>query len=679
VSRRKHWFDANVKKALADDALRAAIADTTVKKMASRAAAIAQVDQFQALRDLAARIKQHTIDHLDGYLDEFVRRFEAAGGRVHFAATAADANECIVRIARDNGLTLCAKAKSMTTEETHLNEALEAAGVRAVETDLGEFVVQLDHDRPSHIVTPIIHKNRATVARAFVRELGAEYTEDPEALTQIARRYLRDVFRRCDMGVTGVNFAIAETGTLCVCTNEGNGRLTMTRPRVHVALMGIEKVIPRMADLAVFTKLLSRSGTGQPITVYASLIQGPRRADDPDGPEQLHVVILDGGRRAIQAGPYSQVLRCIRCGACLNACPVYRQIGGHAYGSVYPGPIGKLLSPLLNDLEYFADLPQASSLCGLCLEVCPVNINIPDVLVHLRRDQVKNATVPWSRRAAFRGALAALSSPWLYRIAQKAARWFSALPAKGEWITRLPGPMGRLTEYRDLPRPAAKPFRELWPLEKASRDSAASQVPMHVPHPDPASGAAEQRELPPLDPAVIRRVATDADLVSIFCARAEAIGFRVTRSSPDALGSDIAALVGRKKVIIEPSLSCRPDVERALAGQAEWLDPQAGDAAMFATDVGITGVRAAVAETGTIVWSSGPDLWRGLSLIPPMHIAIVRREQIVPDLLDLFSDLPKTELSANTTLITGPSKTGDIEGILITGVHGPGEVHVIVL
>ena len=272
VSRRKHWFDANVKKALADDALRAAIADTTVKKMASRAAAIAQVDQFQALRDLAARIKQHTIDHLDGYLDEFVRRFEAAGGRVHFAATAAEANEHIVRIARDNGLTLCAKAKSMTTEETHLNEALEAAGVRAVETDLGEFVVQLDHDRPSHIVTPIIHKNRATVARAFVRELGAEYTEDPESLTQIARRYLRDVFRRCDMGVTGVNFAIAETGTLCVCTNEGNGRLTMTRPRVHVALMGIEKVIPRMADLAVFTKLLSRSGTGQPITVYASLI-----------------------------------------------------------------------------------------------------------------------------------------------------------------------------------------------------------------------------------------------------------------------------------------------------------------------------------------------------------------------------------------------------------------------
>ena len=356
MSRCETWFEAIVRKALGDDALRGAVARAATAKIAARAAAVAEVRDFEALRDLATRIKQHTVDHLDRYVTRFIERVEAVGGKVHVVATPADANECIVRIARDNGLTLCAKVKSMTTEETGLAAAMEAAGVRMVETDLGEFIVQIDHDRPSHIVTPIIHKNRKTIAEAFARRLGVEYTEDPQALTTHARRYLRDVFRRCDLGVSGVNFAVAETGAICICTNEGNGRLSTTRPRVHVALMGREKVIPRTADLAVFLKVLARSSTGQPITVYTSLIHGPRRPADPDGPEQLHVVILDGGRRRIEASEYRDVLRCIRCGACLNACPVYRRIGGHAYDNVYPGPIGKLLAPLLpfNDNGLFS-------------------------------------------------------------------------------------------------------------------------------------------------------------------------------------------------------------------------------------------------------------------------------------------------------------------------------------
>ncbi len=463
---RPTWFEENVAKALADDEVRAAVAAASSAKIEARAAAVAEVDNFEQLRDLARDIKQHAVENIDRYLKQFIDNVKSHGDQVHLAKTAADANRIIASIARDNDLKLAVKVKSMTTEETLLNEQLEADGVRVVETDLGEFIVQLDHDRPSHIVTPIIHKNRKVIAAAMAREIGVEYTEDPETLTMHARRYLRDVFRHCDLGVSGVNFAVAETGTICICTNEGNGRLSTTRPKVHVALMGIEKVIPRMADLAVFLKVLARSSTGQPITVYNSLITGPKRAADPDGPEQLHVVILDGGRRSIQQSQYSEVLRCIRCGACLNACPVYRRIGGHAYGNVYPGPIGKLLAPLLSDKDYYADLPQASSLCGLCHEVCPVRINIPDVLIRLRKDQVRDNAVPWMRRFAFQWMFRVLSSPLLYRLGQKLGRLGTAPWADGEWNSWLPGPAKRFTEFRDTPRPAAKPFRKLWKSEQ---------------------------------------------------------------------------------------------------------------------------------------------------------------------------------------------------------------------
>ena len=463
---RPNWFEENVAAAMADGVVLASINDTAIKKIDSRAAATAEVANFETLRDLARDIKQHAVANLDRYLDQFIAKAESLGGKVHLAETSEDANRIIAGIARDNDLKLAVKVKSMTSEETRLNRHLEKAGVRVVETDLGEFIVQLDGDRPSHIVTPIIHKNRKVIAQAFARELGVEYTEDAEALTMHARRYLRDVFRRCDLGISGVNFAVAETGTICICTNEGNGRLSTTRPRVHVALMGIEKVIPRMADLAVMLKVLARSSTGQPITVYTSLINGPKRPADPDGPEQLHVVILDGGRRKIQQSEYSNVLSCIRCGACLNACPVYRRIGGHAYGNVYPGPIGKLLAPLLNDKDHYAPLPQASSLCGLCLEVCPVRIDIPDLLVRLRKDQVRDDAVPWRRRFAFRWMFRALSSPWMYRLSQKLARLGTAPWADGEWNRKLPGPGKKLTEFRDTPRPAAKPFRKLWEEEQ---------------------------------------------------------------------------------------------------------------------------------------------------------------------------------------------------------------------
>lgn len=456
-------FQQRIAVALADAPRVRAVHLATLHKVDARQAAMRRLGDADALRRLAADIKRHTLDHLSDYLEQFTEAVERLGGHVHVARDAAAARRIICDIAARAGARLAVKSKSMTSEEIDLNEALARGGVRTVETDLGEFIVQIDGDRPSHIVTPIIHKNRAQVARAMQRELGCEYTEDPSALTGIARGHLRRIFRQADLGISGVNFAAADTGTLCICTNEGNGRMTTTCPRVHVALMGIEKLIPRLADLPVFLKLLARSSTGQPLTVYTNLVTGPRRPTDPDGPEHLHVVLLDHGRSSVLCSPFADVLRCIRCGACLNACPVYRQIGGHAYGGVYPGPIGSLVTPLLagampkRSESEALELPRASSLCGACRGVCPVDIDIPRFLLMLR--QHGRDRQPLAKRLVIRLWRSVMLRPWAYRAAQwLLRRW----PAENGWIRTGWGPLGAWTSGRDLPTPPERAFRDLW-------------------------------------------------------------------------------------------------------------------------------------------------------------------------------------------------------------------------
>lgn len=456
-------------RALGDAHLQEAYRSSTLRLYTHRQQAASEVPGWQRLRDRAHELKRVVMEHLDYYLTQFAENLERHGGRVHWAATAEEACAMVLDLARHAGARDVVKAKTMVSEEIELNQALEAAGIRAVETDLGEFILQLAGERPAHIVAPAIHKTRDDVSDLFVTHLRSEPTREPERLTAIARHALREKFAHAGMGLSGANFAVAETGTIVLIENEGNIRLCTTAPRVHVALVGIEKIIPRFADLAVFLRLLGRSGTGQKLTVYTSLLTGPRRAGE-DGPEEMHVVLVDNGRvKTLADEKMREALYCIRCGACLNACPVYRKIGGHAYGWVYSGPIGALITPQFTGIEQARELPFASSLCGACREVCPVKINIPDLLLHLRgkaQEQTsapRPADSPVTERTAIRLWAWAMKRPRIYALGGSLARLAQRLLARQGWICGFPAfPLSRWTEGRDLPALPPKTFRDLW-------------------------------------------------------------------------------------------------------------------------------------------------------------------------------------------------------------------------
>lgn len=439
------------------------IEDAVVKKDYGRRRELLDLPDADALRQQASEIKRHTLAHLDYYLEQLEANITKAGGHVHFAATSEEANALIVEIAKRTNAKLVVKSKSMVSEETELNHALTAAGIEPLETDLGELIIQLDSDHPSHLVMPIIHKRAKDVGKTFEKFFNVPYTEDPQTLAELARVYLRERFNQADMGVSGVNFAIAETGSIVLCTNEGNGRMCTSRPRVHVALMGMEKVIPTFASLPVFLKLLARSASGQDLTQYTNIITGNRRPGEHDGPEEFHLVIMDNGRAKILGGDYRETLKCIRCGACLNACPIYRKVGGHTYGSVYPGPIGALLTPLFNGLQEHKHLPQASSLCGACFEACPVKINIPEMLIKMKADMKEQGITPWYEKIIFALWTFGLRYNWTYRVGQwgqkLVMRW---MPQKEGWISSLPGPAKGWTAVRDFPAPPKDTFRDLW-------------------------------------------------------------------------------------------------------------------------------------------------------------------------------------------------------------------------
>ncbi len=446
--------------ALSDPALRAAVKRATDTAAQKRLATMfwAGRTHGEALRQQAAQARRRALRDLPALLEQAEAAMTANGIQVLWAADGDEVRRLVLDIAARHEVRRAVKSKSMISEEVALNHALQAHDIDVLETDLGEFIVQLSGETPSHIVTPVIHKSKETIRDLFVRELDMPPTDDAEAMTQFARGHLRRAFLEADMGISGGNFIIAETGALCLVTNEGNGRMVTSLPRVHVALVGIEKVIATVEDYATLTQILPRSSTGQTMTVYTQMIHGPRGADD-DGPEHVYVILVDNGRSDIYPTDYAEALACIRCGACLNACPVYEATGGHAYGWVYSGPIGAVITPLLTGLENASPLPHASSLCGLCKEVCPVDIDLPRMLLDLRHDLDEAGHTPPVWKWGIRGWAMVARSPRLFGLAARAAglggRFLPPRPP-------LPPPLNGWTRTRDLPELAPKSFRQLW-------------------------------------------------------------------------------------------------------------------------------------------------------------------------------------------------------------------------
>jgi L-lactate dehydrogenase complex protein LldF len=466
-------FKARASMKLADARLQKNLKKLSDKFVTARAAAVAELDDFEATRNAAVERRNRALAQLDVWLEAFERNATARGATVLYAETHEEAARLIVEIGKKHGVQKAIKSKSMVSEEIGLNQALSAAGITPVETDLGEYILQInDNEAPSHIIAPVIHKDKDEISDLFSRTHGTARKTEITELTGEARAVLRSHFLSADMGITGGNFVVAETGTVALVTNEGNeGMCTIMPPKVHVVITGIEKVLPTLEDLATLMRLLPRSATGQPISNYFSLLTGPRHAGEQDGPEHMYYVLVDAGRTGLIGGDFQDMLRCIRCGACMNHCPVYQKIGGHAYGWVYPGPMGSVLTPSYVGLDKAIDLPHAATLCGQCQVVCPVKIPLPELLRKLRERQVERGLRPWTERAALIAWGWAARNPSLYRagsmVAARVLKWMGgergqirSLPFGGGW-----------TDKRDFPAPSGKTFHELY---RARRQGGAS-------------------------------------------------------------------------------------------------------------------------------------------------------------------------------------------------------------
>jgi len=685
-------FVARADAALSDSRLQAALAAATGRFLEGRERTWRELGDVQALRNRARAIRDDVLDHLDVYLARLEETVTAAGGTVHYAADGPAACRVIADIAQAHSVRLAVKSKSMTSEEILLNPALAQAGIEVVETDLGEWIVQLAGETPSHIIAPAVHKTKGQVAELFAAVTGESMPEDIPALTQVARRELRRRFLSADLGLSGVNFAVAETGTLILVTNEGNGRLVTSLPPLHIALMGMEKVVPTWDDLAVLLALLTRSATGQKITSYVTAVTGPRRAGEADGPAELHLVILDGGRSRILASGYRDSLRCLRCGACLNACPVYHVVGGHAYGGTYSGPIGAVQTPLFEGLEAHADLPHASSLCGACLDACPVQIDLPRLLLDLRHETAegKRPTLPWSERQAFRLYRWIAQSPARYRLALRLAYWVARPLVRDGRIRSLPTVLGRWTQTRDFPAPARPSFHDRWKTLASQRPP----LPGRIDRPD-AEGAEEHMEvsgerLRAPGPAEAHIM---SELWQRFAAELAQVGGQAIQVTDKAEASRQAVAWAQAHDVRRVLVCAAPETEEMAAAlaatglQVEVAAPSAGVMTdeerqrlrdrWAGADLVISSADAAIAETGTLVLRARPELPRAATVLPPRHIALLNLARIVPALTDLIPAWRTHGLPSGLSFITGPSRTADIEQTLTIGVHGPGQLLVI--
>ena len=460
---RSMHFKARVAEKLNDPVLQGNLRLSKGKFVDKRAESIRELPEFEATRDAAEEIRNRVLRDLDLWLEEFERKATAAGGNVLWAKDGDEVCRLVIDIARRHGVRKITKSKSMLSEEAGLNQALEAAGIRPVETDLGEYILQINgNEPPSHIIAPVVHKSKEEVADLFARVHGKPRKTDINEMTREAREILRPHFLSAEMGISGGNFLIAETGSVAVVTNEGNGRMVTSLPKVHVVITGVEKVIPTLEDLCTLMRLLPRSATGQSITNYISLLTGRKRPEELDGAEHMYFILVDNGRVGLLGSEFQDMLRCIRCGACMNHCPVYQTIGGHAYGWVYPGPMGSVLTPLYTGLEQALDLPHAATLCNQCGVVCPVKIPLPDLLRKLREKQVEEGMRPWFERVALRMWAWVATQPWLYALGTKFAVRYLRWLAGGSDRIRVLAAAPNWTEGRDFPAPEGRTFRELY-------------------------------------------------------------------------------------------------------------------------------------------------------------------------------------------------------------------------
>ncbi len=658
-------FRARIRQALADSTLQAALDANAQRRLAARAAATASLPDWSARRQRAHAVRAEVIDHLERYLDQFLTQLHLLRVTVHRAQDAQEACQQVLAILHQTAgpNALIAKAKSMVSEEIGLNHALEAAGHRVVETDLGEYIIQLRGERPSHIITPAVHLSRQQVGQLFHQKLGVPYTDDIPTLTQTARAVLRQVFLTADVGLTGVNFGVAENGALVTVTNEGNGRMVSTLPRVHIALMGMERLVPTLDDLALLLSLLPRSATGQKLSVYTQLLRAPRPG------QQRHVIVVDNGRSRLRASPLREALYCIRCGACLNACPVFRELGGHGYinreGAIapYPGPIGSIVSPGLFGAS-FVHLAQASSLCGACREACPVDIDLPKLLIRVRAGQLappsarKPAPTPLPFALALGLKLYARLArhPSLFAASQIAAALGARLLSPFSPWLRLPAWTG-WGESRDLPRPALRPFR----LRFGNRP-----LPAPAPSAEPSPRIPLSTEAGPT-PSPPTQTAPSPSLAERFHTELTALGGGVIRCTWADLAHRLTEILEERQIthVFVDDFGAR----HLPSGFAPVRHPDP------ALAVGLTGCAAGIANTGTVLLLDEGESFKA-SLLPATHLVILPSDRLAADLSEA---LLLTRHAANAVLITGPSRTADIEMTLTIGVHGPKEMLVFLV